>query len=80
MRPGETRTIEVTFPAEYGVPTWPARPPASRSPAKKLSRPVVPALDDELAKKLGFEDLADAAGHRHAAASRRNTTSWPGCG
>ena len=27
--------------------------------AKKLSRPVVPAVDDELAKKLAFDDLAE---------------------
>ena len=71
MKPGESRTIEVTFPAEYGAPTWPARRRPSRSPRKTLSRAVVPALDDELAKKLGFDDLAAHAGGDHRAASRR---------
>lgn len=58
MRPGETRTIEVTFPAEYGVPDLAGKAASFEIAAKKLSRAVLPAVDDELAKKLGFEDLA----------------------
>ncbi len=58
LKPGETRTIEVTFPAEYGVPNLAGKAASFDITAHKLSRPVVPALDDELAKKLGFEDLA----------------------
>ncbi len=59
MKPGETRTIEVTFPAEYGVPTLAGKAATFEVSAKALSRPVVPAVDDELAKKLAFEDLAE---------------------
>jgi trigger factor len=59
MKPGETRTIEVTFPAEYGIPTLAGKAASFEATAHALSRPSVPALDDELAKKLGFEDLAD---------------------
>jgi trigger factor len=58
MRPGETRTIEVTFPAEYGAPDLAGKQASFEIAAKKLSRSVLPAVDDELAKKLGFEDLA----------------------
>ena len=58
MKPGETRTIEVTFPAEYGVPTLAGKAASFEVTAHSLSRAVVPALDDELAKKLGFDDLA----------------------
>ena len=58
MKPGETRTIEVTFPAEYGAPDLAGKAAAFEITAKKLSRAVVPAVDDELAKKLGFDDLA----------------------
>jgi trigger factor len=59
MKPGETRNIEVNFPAEYGVPTLAGKLAAFEVTAKALSRPVVPAVDDELAKKLAFEDLAE---------------------
>ena len=59
MRPGETRTIEVTFPAEYGVPTLAGKAASFEVTGLALGRAAVPALDDELAKKLGFEDLAD---------------------
>lgn len=58
MKPGETRSIEVTFPAEYGVPNLAGKPATFEITVKKLSRAVLPALDDELGKKLGFDDLA----------------------
>ena len=58
MKPGESRTIEVTFPAEYGVPTVAGKTASFEVTAHSLNRAVVPALDDELAKKLGFDDLA----------------------
>lgn len=58
MKAGETRTIEVTFPAEYGVPTLAGKAASFEVTAHKLSRAVVPAIDDELAKTLGFDDLA----------------------
>ena len=59
IKPGETRTIEVTFPAEYGVPTLAGKAASFEITAHTLSRPLVPVLDDELAKKLAFEDLAE---------------------
>ena len=59
VKAGETRTIEVTFPAEYGIPTLAGKAATFEVTAHALSRPVVPALDDALATKLGFEDLAD---------------------
>jgi trigger factor len=58
LKPGETRTIEVTFPAEYGVPDLAGKSATFEVTGKKLSRSVVPELDDQLAKKLGFDDLA----------------------
>jgi len=58
MKPGETRTIEVTFPADYGAPNLAGKAASFEVTAKKLSRAVVPAADEELAKKLGFDDLA----------------------
>jgi trigger factor len=58
MKPGESRAIEVTFPTEYAVPNLAGKPATFEITAKKLSRPMVPALDDEFAKKLGFDDFA----------------------
>lgn len=59
MKPGETRTIEVTFPAEYGVATLAGKAASFDVTAHKISRGNVPTVDDELATKLGFEDLAE---------------------
>jgi len=59
MKSGETRSIEVTFPAEYGAATLAGKPATFEVTAHKVSRSLVPTVDDELAKKLGFEDLAD---------------------
>jgi trigger factor len=58
LRPDETRTIEVTFPAEYGVPNLAGKPATFEVTGKKLSRSAIPEPDDDLAKKLGFDDLA----------------------
>jgi trigger factor len=59
MRPGEDRTISVTFPEEYGNKDLAGKAATFDITAKKLSRPVVPPVDDELAKKLAFDDLTE---------------------
>jgi trigger factor len=58
MKPGESRTIEVTFPPDYGAENLAGKAATFDITAKKLSRAIVPTIDDELAKKLGFDDLA----------------------
>jgi trigger factor len=57
MRPGETRTITVTFPEAYHATELAGKEAQFELAMKKLRRPLVPALDDDLAKKLGFEGL-----------------------
>lgn len=57
MKAGEARTIEVTFPAEYGVPDLAGKAATFDVTAKKLRRPVEPVMDDEFGKKIGFENL-----------------------
>lgn len=59
MLPGESRTISVTFPADYANKDLAGKAATFDITAKKLSRLVVPAVDDELAKKLAFDDLAE---------------------
>lgn len=58
MSPGESRTINVTFPAEYGAKELAGKDATFDITAKALKQRVVPAIDDELAKKLGFEEIA----------------------
>jgi len=59
MKPEETRTIEVTFPADYGMPTLAGKPATFEVTAKALSRPDVPAVDAALAEKLGYDSLEE---------------------
>ena len=58
MSPGERKTIEVTFPAEYGSKELAGKAATFDITAKSLKQRVTPAIDDELAKKLGFEEIA----------------------
>ncbi len=62
IRPGETRTIEVTFPEEYGAKEVAGKAAAFEVTAKSLKRQETPAVDDDLAKKLGFEGLDEVKG------------------
>jgi len=59
LKPGESRTISVSFPEAYGNKDLAGKPATFDIAAKKLSRSVVPAVDDELAKKLAFDDLGE---------------------
>ncbi len=62
MRPGEHRTLQATFPEPYSVPTLAGKEASFEVTAKALKRAVLPAIDDELAKKLGFEGLDEVRG------------------
>ncbi len=57
-RPGEIRTIEVTFPADYGNAALAGKAATFDITVKQLSTQTIPPIDDELAKKLGADDLA----------------------
>ena len=59
MQPEESKTISVTFPEDYGNKDLAGKAAAFDITAKKVSRAVVPAVDDEFAKKLSFEDLTE---------------------
>jgi trigger factor len=58
LAPGETRTIDVTFPAEYQVEALAGKPAQFEITAKILQTATVPALDDALAAAIGLEDFA----------------------
>ncbi|MGI4745178.1 MAG: trigger factor [Janthinobacterium lividum] len=55
--PGESRTIEVTFPEDYQAAELAGKAATFDVTAKALKRPIEPALDDDLAKQIGFEGL-----------------------
>jgi trigger factor len=57
MQPGDSRTIDVQFPDDYGAKELAGKAATFEVTAKKRKRGVVPALDDELAKTLGFDTL-----------------------
>lgn len=77
MSPGETRTINVTFPENYNAKELAGKPAEFEVTAKALGIPVQPALDETFAKALGKESLAevrqeitDSIGREYAQISR----------
>ncbi len=59
MKPGEERQINVTFPEDYGSKELAGKAATFDITAKALKKPSVVELNDELATKLGFENLED---------------------
>ena len=57
MRPGESRTIEVTFPEEYHAKDLAGKKATFDLVAKTLEQSVPAVLDDALATSIGFESL-----------------------
>ncbi|MBO1358622.1 trigger factor [Acetobacter sacchari] len=57
MKAGEERQITVTFPEDYSATELAGKEATFDITAKALKRPVDAAVDDELAKKIGFEGL-----------------------
>jgi trigger factor len=62
MAPGETRTIDVTFPEDYGTRDLAGKAAQFEIVAKALKTARVPAIDDALAETLGFDTLEDVKG------------------
>ena len=57
MAPGEERLVKVSFPAQYGSADLAGKDAEFTVTAKALKTYSKPALDDELAKKLGLESF-----------------------
>jgi trigger factor len=56
IRAGETRQIDVSFPAEYAAQELAGKPARFEVTCKALKRPVTPEMDDAFATGLGFEN------------------------
>ncbi len=60
MTKGETRTVSVTFPEDYGHAVLAGKAARFTVVLKEIKKKVTPAIDDEFAKDAGdFEGLAD---------------------
>ncbi|WP_439137361.1 trigger factor, partial [Roseicyclus sp.] len=59
---GEEKSVNVTFPAEYGAAHLAGKDVVFDVTVKEVKKPVPAAVDDELAKKYGAEDLAALKG------------------
>jgi trigger factor len=59
MKPGEARTIEVRFPDDYFNKDLAGKAATFDITAQRLRKAVVPAVDDALAEKLAYGDLAE---------------------
>lgn len=57
MKPGEERTINVTFPETYGEASLAGKPAEFAVRLKALAAPGELTIDDDFAKGLGFENL-----------------------
>jgi trigger factor len=57
-KPGDSKTIKVTFPADYGHDALRGVEAVFKVEVKELRKSIAPVIDDEFAKKLGFESLA----------------------
>ncbi|MGC8534054.1 MAG: trigger factor [Rhizomicrobium sp.] len=54
---GDTRSLDVTFPADYGAEKLAGKPAQFEVTVHAVKRPDEVAIDDELAKKLGLDSL-----------------------
>ena len=57
LKAGDERAVEVTFPEEYGAEHLAGKAAVFDVTVKAVKEPVAAAIDDELAKKFGAEDL-----------------------
>lgn len=57
-KPGTTTDINVTFPKEYGNAELAGKPAVFTVTVKEIHRKLPVTVDEELAKKMGFEELA----------------------
>lgn len=55
---GEELTVNVTFPAEYGVKDLAGKPAAFKTKVTQVDEAKLPAIDEDFAKRTGFENVA----------------------
>jgi trigger factor len=58
VKAGDEKEVKVAFPAEYGAEALAGKDAVFECKVKEVKAPAPAAIDDELAKKFGAEDLA----------------------
>jgi len=56
-KPGAAVTVKVEFPADYGAPHLAGKPAEFEVQVKEVKAPKTAEVDDELAKRVGMDDL-----------------------
>jgi trigger factor len=56
-KPGEHVTVSLSFPEDYQSPEHAGKPAAFEVDVKSIEQGVVPEVNEDFAKELGFEDL-----------------------
>jgi trigger factor len=56
MKPGESRSFPLTFPADYTAKDLAGKTVQFEVTLKKVQQPVLPAVDEDFAKSLGIAD------------------------
>lgn len=57
MNVGETKDVNVTFPEDYQAETLKGKPAVFTVTVNKITEKVLPALDEEFAKKMGSDSV-----------------------
>jgi len=63
LRKGDIREFKVAFPEDFPSPEAAGKEVDFRVSVKEVKKPVLPEIDDEFAKDLGFDDLAALRSH-----------------
>ncbi len=58
VKAGDEKTVKVSFPETYGVKELAGKPAEFEVKVGSVDAPAAATIDDEFAKKLGFEDLS----------------------
>jgi trigger factor len=63
MKKGDSKEFKVHFPEDFPTEDVAGKEVSFRVSVKEVKKPVLPDVDDEFAKDLGFDDLAALKGH-----------------
>ncbi len=58
-KPGQSKTLNLSFPKEYHVATLAGKPVRFEVTVKELKKKKLPELNDEFASKLGFKTMVE---------------------
>ncbi len=70
MKAGDVKEISVTFPKEYHAANLAGQPATFTITAHAVKEPTLPALDDEFAKKVGFDTVEIFKAEAHKSMTR----------